>query len=173
MSTAGPFCWTSYWQTRASRASPSSWRRPFGRLPPVNTRFFARVVGVATAALAPVLFAATPALAKLDDGEVKGKSLGAGLVILCCVILPLGIFAVIAFFSVLPSMLRRPRYRPGKAWGYDPLWFSGPDEPDRALSTARPGATARGGEGGGWWEQRAVQRRTGPRDQPGVRHRVQ
>lgn len=116
----------------------------------MNTRFFARLVGVATAALAPVLLAATPALAKLDDGEVKGKSLGAGLVILYYVVIPLGIFAVIAFFSVLPSMLRRPRYRPGKAWGYDPLWFSGPDEPDRALSTARPGATARGGASAEW-----------------------
>ena len=116
----------------------------------MNTRFFARLVGVATAALAPVLLAATPALAKLDDGEVKGKSLGAGLVILYYVVIPLGIFAVIAFFSVLPSMLRRPRYRPGKAWGYDPMWFSGPDEPDRALSTARPGATARGGASAEW-----------------------
>ena len=116
----------------------------------MNNRFVSRVVAVATAALAPVLLAATPALAKLDDGEVKGDSLGAGLVILYYVVIPVAIFGVIAFFAVLPSMLRRPRYRPGKAWNYDPLWFSGPDEPDRALSTARPGATARGGASAEW-----------------------
>ena len=116
----------------------------------MNTRFFSRFVAVATAALAPVLLVATPALAKLDDGEVKGDSLGAGLVILYYVVIPVGIFAVIAFFSVLPSMLRRPRYRPGRAWNYDPLWFSGPDEPDSALATARPGATARGGASAEW-----------------------
>ena len=88
---------------------------------------------MATAAVAPVVLAATPALAKLDDGEVKGKSLGAGLVILYYVVIPVAIFLVIAFFSVLPSMLRRPRYRPGRAWNHDPMWFAGPDDPDQAL----------------------------------------
>ena len=116
----------------------------------MNSRFISRAVAVAMAAVTPVLLAATPALAKLDDGEEKGSSLGAGLVILYYVVIPLGIFAVLAFFAVLPSMLRRPRYRPGRAWNYDPLWFSGPDEPDRALSTARPGATARGGASAEW-----------------------
>ena len=116
----------------------------------MNTRFVSRTVGVLTAAAAPVLLAATPALAKLDDGEVRGKSLGAGLVILYYVVIPLAIFGVIAFFAVLPSMLRRPRYRPGRPWNYDPLWFSGPDDPDSALSSARPGATARGGASAEW-----------------------
>ena len=116
----------------------------------MNTRIAARVAAVVTAGLAPVVLAATPALAKLDDGEVKGDSLGAGLVILYYVVIPVAIFLVIAFFSVLPSMLRRPRYRPGRAWNFDPLWFAGPDDPDRALSSARPGATARGGASAEW-----------------------
>jgi hypothetical protein len=116
----------------------------------VNSRFATRAVAVVTAALAPVVLAATPALAKLDDGEVKGKALGTGLVILYYVVIPLAIFGVIAFFSVLPSMLRRPRYRPGRAWNYDPLWFSGPEDPDHALGAARPGATARGGASAEW-----------------------
>jgi hypothetical protein len=115
----------------------------------VKTRL-GKLAAVGAAALAPVLLTATPALAKLDDGEVKGKSLGAGLVILYYVVIPLAIFGVIAFFSVLPSMLRRPRYRPGRPWNYDPLWFSGPDDPERALATARPGATARGGASAEW-----------------------
>jgi hypothetical protein len=116
----------------------------------VSTRIVSRVAGVAVAAVVPVLLVATPALAKLDDGEVRGKSLGVGLVLLYYVVIPLGIFGGIAFFAVLPSMLRRPRYRPGRPWNYDPLWFSGPDDPDRAMTTARPGATARGGASAEW-----------------------
>ena len=73
-----------------------------------------------------------------------------GMVIVIYVLIPLGAFAVIAFFSALPSMLRRPRYRPGKPWRHDPLWFGAPDDPDAALRTARPGATARGGASAEW-----------------------
>jgi hypothetical protein len=108
-----------------------------------------RLLAVAFGAVIPVVVAAGPALA-LDDGEVPGKSLGAGLVIAIYVLIPLGAFLVIAFFSTLPSMLRRPRYRPGRAWKHDPLWFSGPDDPDQALASARPGATARGGASAEW-----------------------
>jgi hypothetical protein len=98
-------------------------------------------------ALAPV----TPALAHgLDDGEVPGKSLGTGLTILYYVVIPIGIFLLIAGLAVLPSMLRRPRYRPGRPWNYDPLWFNGPDDPNQALASARPGATARGGASAEW-----------------------
>ena len=95
-----------------------------------------------------LLAAGAPAYA-LDDGEAPGKSLGTGLVILYYVVIPLGIFLVIAFFSTLPSMLRRPRYRPGRPWQHDPLWFNGPDDPDRAVSTARAG-TAKGGASAEW-----------------------
>jgi hypothetical protein len=112
-------------------------------------RACARVVVLITGVALPLLLVATPALA-LDDGEVKGKSLGIGLVIAIYVLIPLGAFAVIAFFATLPAMLRRPRYRPGRPWGHDPLWFNGPDEPDQALTGARPGATARGGASAEW-----------------------
>ena len=110
----------------------------------VTRRLAAVVVTVLTA-----LLVATPAFA-LDDGEVPGKPLGTGMVIVIYVLIPLGAFAVIAFFASLPSMLRRPRYRPGRPWKHDPLWFSGPDDPDAALSKARPGATGRGGASAEW-----------------------
>jgi hypothetical protein len=109
----------------------------------------ARLTALVTGALIPLLVAA-PALAGLDDGEQPGKSLGAGEVILIYVVIPLGIFAVIALFATLPSMLRRPRYRPGRPWQHDPMWFNGPDDPDKALAGARPGATARGGASAEW-----------------------
>ena len=115
----------------------------------MSTRTKARVTAVATGLLLPVLTAA-PALARLDDGEVRGKSLGVGLTILIFVVVPLALFGVIAFFSVLPSLLRRPRYRPGRPWNHDPMWFHGPDEPERALAGARAGATARGGASAEW-----------------------
>jgi hypothetical protein len=98
---------------------------------------------------APILAGIVPAYA-LDDGEAPGKPLGTGLVILYYVVIPLGAFLVIAFFSTLPAMLRRPRYRPGRPWQHDPLWFNGPDDPDRAVAAARPGATARGGASAEW-----------------------
>lgn len=115
-----------------------------------RTRRTARhLIAAGTAALTSVVVLASPALA-VDDGEVHGKSLGVGLTIAIYVLIPLGAFVVIAFFSALPSMLRRPRYRPGRPWKHDPLWFSGPDDPDAALKSARPGASGRGGASAEW-----------------------
>ena len=108
-----------------------------------------RLTTVVLGALASVVLLAAPALA-LDDGEVPGDSLGAGLVIVYFVLIPLAVFGLIAFLAILPSALRRPRYRPGRPWKHDPMWFSGPDDPDSALSSARPGATARGGASAEW-----------------------
>ena len=99
--------------------------------------------------VALALLPLTPALA-LDDGEVPGKPLGTGLVIVIYVLVPLGIFALIAAVATLPSALRRPRYRPGRPWSHDPMWFNGPDDPNKALAGARPGATARGGASAEW-----------------------
>ena len=113
------------------------------------TNRFRRTLTTVLATATTLLLTAGPALA-LDDGEVPGKSLGAGLVIVYYVLIPLGIFAVIAFFASLPSMLRRPRYRPGRPWKHDPLWFGAPEDPDRAVADARPGATARGGASAEW-----------------------
>lgn len=104
----------------------------------------------AVCAAVTVSLVATPALANLDDGEVRGKPLGTGLVILIYVVVPVGAFLVISFFAVLPSMLRRPRYRPGRPWNFDPLWFAGPDDVDKALAGARPGVTAKGGASAEW-----------------------
>lgn len=108
-----------------------------------------RLLVAGSAAVATVVLSAGPALA-LDDGEVHGKSLGVGMTIVYYVLIPLGAFLLIAFFASLPSMLRRPRYRPGRPWKHEPLWFSGPDDPEAALQRARPGATARGGASAEW-----------------------
>lgn len=109
-----------------------------------------RLSTVVVAALTAVIVTAGPALAFNDDGEVHGKSLGTGETIAIFVLIPLGAFFVIAFFASLPSMLKRPRYRPGRPWKHDPLWFNGPDDPDAALAKARPGSSARGGASAEW-----------------------
>jgi len=98
--------------------------------------------------LVPLLAAGVPAYA-LDDGEAPGKPLGTGLTLVYYVVIPIGAFLVIAFLSTLPAMLRRPRYRPGRPWQHDPLWFNGPDDPDRAVAGARPGAS-KGGASAEW-----------------------
>ena len=108
-----------------------------------------RLLTVGATAVTSVVVAAGPALAA-DDGERLGKPLGTGLTIAIYVLIPLGAFLVIAFFSALPSMLKRPRYRPGRPWKHAPLWFAGPDDPDAALQKARPGASARGGASAEW-----------------------
>jgi hypothetical protein len=76
-------------------------------------------------------------------------SLGAGMTILLFVIVPLAIFGVVGLLAALPSLLRRPRYRPGRPWDHDPLWFAGPDDPQQAIARARPGS-AKGGASGEW-----------------------
>jgi hypothetical protein len=114
-----------------------------------SRRNAARAAAALSAIVIPLVVAAAPALA-IDDGEVKGKSLGIGLTIAIFILIPVGAFAVIAFFSTLPSMLRRPRYRPGRPWNYDPLWFNGPDNPNEALMSARPRVTAKGGASAEW-----------------------
>lgn len=115
---------------------------------PRRVRLAARLSAVATGVLLPFALAA-PALAR-DDGEYPGPSLGVGLTIVYFVVVPLGAFLVIAFLSALPSMLNRPRYRPGRPWTHDPVWFNGPDNPESALTSARPRATARGGASAEW-----------------------
>jgi hypothetical protein len=106
---------------------------------------------IAAVVVVPILAGAGPALAlKKDDGEVPGPSLGTGLTLLYFVVIPLGVFLIIAGLCLLPSALRRPRYRPGRPWTFDPLWFRGPQQPETALETARAGQTARGGASAEW-----------------------
>jgi hypothetical protein len=116
----------------------------------VKSRLLARAAALLAGVVVPVVLLADPALAKLDDGEKHAKPLSTGEILLVYVVIPVGMFLVIAFFAALPSMLRRPRYRPGRPWAFDPLWFAGPEDTDKALAGARPGVTAKGGASAEW-----------------------
>ncbi|RBY94687.1 hypothetical protein DQ244_05260 [Blastococcus sp. TBT05-19] len=37
--------------------------------------------------------------------------------------IPLAIVVVLAFLTLKPGADRRPRYKPGQAWDYAPVWF--------------------------------------------------
>ncbi len=111
------------------------------------SRRFVRAV-VATAAIAAVGLSAGCTTTK-EAGQ-NYPSLGVGMTILLFVIVPLAIFGTIALLAALPSLLKRPRYRPGRPWDHDPLWFAGPDNPEQAISRARPGATGKGGASAEW-----------------------
>lgn len=115
----------------------------------VRTRLGRRLGTLVLAVAVPLLVSAGPALAgvKPDDGEVSGPPLGIGDTILIFVVIPIGAFLIISGLSVLPSALRRPRYRPGKGWEHDAIWIGGPQptaEPpaDAGTPTARGGASA-------------------------------
>jgi hypothetical protein len=106
----------------------------------------ARVATIAVATAVPLMAAAGPALAlHRDDGDVvNGPSLGAGLTLFYFVVIPVGVFAIIAALALLPSALSRPRYRPGKTWEHGTKWFGKPADGEAAAAegSARGGASA-------------------------------
>lgn len=96
-----------------------------------------------------VLAAGTPAWAD-DSGAVTGLSSGSNWEVLLRLLVPTVVLsAVIALLAALPRLLRRPRYRPGKPWPHDPLWFAGAENPERALAGVRP--TRRSGGASADW----------------------
>ncbi len=92
-----------------------------------------RPTAVVGAALVPIILVAGPAFAA-DDGEVSGSGLSALQTLGIFVGIPLAAYLLIVFLVLLPSLVRGPRYRPGRAWTAQPVWFSGPDEPTAALA---------------------------------------
>lgn len=97
--------------------------------------------------LAPL---SAPALAIVENGERPAPGLPLLEVIGIYVAIPLGLFLLISLLVVLPGLLRRPRYRPGRPWVHDPVWFAGPEHPEVALRDAVPRLQAKGGVGADW-----------------------
>jgi hypothetical protein len=109
-----------------------------------------RIIRVATAAGAVVVAGfATGCTTDKQVGQPY-PSLGDGMTILLFVILPLAIFGTIALLAALPSLLHRPRYRPGRPWDHDPLWFGGPDDPENAIAAAQRTRATKGGASAEW-----------------------
>jgi hypothetical protein len=85
---------------------------------------------LAYATLTVSALAASPAYAALhrDDGDDPGPSLGRMKVLGIFVGIPLAAFLLIALVVSIPSMIRGPRYRPGKEWQATPEWYGAPGE---------------------------------------------
>ena len=126
---------------------------------PVRRRFTGRVAGAVAAATTAVLVGggtlvagATPALAIGERGD-PGGHLTWVQTLLMFLGIPLAAFVVIAFLVYLPSLVRGPRYRPGRPWTAGSVWFGGPADPDTAVAevTSLPSATIEGGGASARW----------------------
>ena len=108
--------------------------------------FRAGVVGTLTGLS---LLAASSAFAvKPDDGSEPGDSLAPLMTLLWFVVVPIGLFLLIALLVSLPSIMGGPRYRPGLGWRATPEWYGGP-EADQEGGSAEAPATRRASITGG------------------------
>jgi hypothetical protein len=114
----------------------------------VTTRIALRA-GIVFALTGPSVLAASPAFAVIhDDGEQPGDSLAPLMTLLWFLVLPIGLFLLIALLVSLPSIMGGPRYRPGLGWRATPEWYGGP-EPGQESDAAGAAATGRAGAGAG------------------------
>jgi hypothetical protein len=98
---------------------------------------------------------ATPALASAPDQWEDAPAVDPIHALLVLVLIPAGLFAVIALLTYLPSMARgESAYHPGLAWRHEPEWFGGPrdglEKADKTDPAAIEGADQRGGASGRW-----------------------
>lgn len=93
------------------------------------------------AVLGSSLLAASPAFAALhrDDGDDPGEGISALKVVGIFIGGPIGLFLLIALVVSIPSMIRGPKYRPGKDWDATPEWYGAPadGEEQAALQPGR------------------------------------
>jgi hypothetical protein len=121
-----------------------------------STRRRVATAGAAFGFAAAGLFAAAaPALAVGQVGQVgdPGGRLTWVQTVLIYVGIPVAVAVVIAFLVYLPSLVRGPRYRPGRPWTAGSVWFGGPGDAPEALAavTTLPPATVEGGGASARW----------------------
>ena len=99
-----------------------------------------------------LLAGATPALAINEIGDPGGRLTWVQTVLIYIGI-PVAAFLVIGFLVYLPSIVRGPRYRPGRPWTAGSVWFGGPEEavgPHDEV-TDLPATTSEGGGASARW----------------------
>jgi hypothetical protein len=86
----------------------------------------AAVVG---AVLMSSLLVTSPAMAlNRDDGDDPGPGMSNLEILGIFVGIPVGSMALIWILVSIPSMVRGPRYRPGKEWQANSEWYGGPGD---------------------------------------------
>ena len=64
---------------------------------------------------------------------------------------PVVLYLAIAFAVALPRLARRPKYRPGQPWTYQPLWWTAnPAGAELPAVDANARTGERGGARGNW-----------------------
>ena len=67
---------------------------------------------------------------------------------------PVGLYLVIVLLVVVPRMARRPRYRSGQPWPFEPMWWTANPEgaqlPAADAGHVTAGNLERGGARGSW-----------------------
>ncbi len=99
--------------------------------------------------------ALSPALADTPDTWEQAPDTSVLGFLLVLFIIPLGLAAVIALLTVLPSMAHDRGYQPGQAWRGDTEWFGGPTKGVGAADALSPQeiearSKGTGGTSGGW-----------------------
>jgi hypothetical protein len=62
-----------------------------------------------------------------------------------------GLYLIISLLAVAPRKTRRPRYRVGQPWNFEPLWWTaGPEGAHLAAVDSHPVSGERGGARGNW-----------------------
>ncbi len=82
------------------------------------------------------MLATSPAMAlNRDDGDDPGESISRMKLLSIFVGIPVLSMALIWLLCSIPSMVRGPRYRPGKEWQADAEWYGAPgsDSEQRAI----------------------------------------
>jgi len=117
------------------------------------------VVRRAAAALAAGLVALvvlpTPALADTPAGMADSPHVSGLQFLVVLVLIPAGLFTVVALLAALPSIISDKGYEPGQSWSSDGEWFGGPrkgveaaeDVPAGQIEAAK---SDRGGVSGSW-----------------------
>ncbi|MDT7706129.1 MAG: hypothetical protein QOG20_1736 [Pseudonocardiales bacterium] len=71
--------------------------------------------------------------------------------VLVFVVVPAGLYLVIALLAAAPRLARRPRYRSGQPWNFAPLWWTAnPEGAHLAAVDSHPVSGERGGARGNW-----------------------
>lgn len=99
--------------------------------PSVRAGFRAAFVGAVLAYLlvAVSLLAASPAMAlNRDDGDDPGPGMSTLKMLGIFVGIPVLSMVLIWILVSVPSMMRGPRYRPGKEWQANSEWYGGPGD---------------------------------------------
>lgn len=92
--------------------------------------------GFVSAIVASATMVTSPAFAEVhqDDGDDPGNSISRLKMVLVLGGIPIGLFLLIALVVSLPSIMKGPRYRPGKGWQGTPEWYGAPEADKPAVA---------------------------------------